>query len=288
MTNLRKIIEDAEKRKVAVGHFNISDIATLNAICGAARELDLPVIIGVSEGEREFIGTKKAAALIHSLRDDGYPVFLNADHTYSLDKIKEAVAAGYDAVIFDGAKLPLEENIKKTREVVDYVKSANPGVLVEAELGYIGVSSKLLEVIPEGAAIEERDLPTADDAARFVKETGIDLLAPAVGNIHGMLKNVPNPNLNIKRIAEIRQTSGVPLVLHGGSGLADDQFVKAIQAGISVVHINTELRLAWRQGIEKALKDSPEEITPYKLLPGAVEAVRKIVLKRLKLFNGMV
>src|SRR3989338_3673106 len=131
MRNLLDIIKEAESKKIAIGHFNISEIAALRAIVRAAKELKVPVIVGVSEGERDFIGTRQAAALIKSLRQEhNLELFLNADHTYSLDKIKEAVAAGFDAVIFDGAKLPLEENIKKTKEVVQYVKSIDPNVLV--------------------------------------------------------------------------------------------------------------------------------------------------------------
>ncbi|MBI4119481.1 MAG: class II fructose-bisphosphate aldolase [Parcubacteria group bacterium] len=288
MENLRSIIENAERRKVAVGHFNISDLVALRAIFEAARSLNVPVIIGVSEGEREFIGVRQAVALICSLRDEyKYPIFSDADHTYALEKVKEAAGAEFDAVIFDGAKLPLEENIKKTKAVVEYLKSRNKNILAEGELGYIGTSSKILESVPEGAAIKDEDLPTADRAERFVKETGVDLLAPAVGNIHGMFKNAPNPDLNIKRISEIREAAGVPLVLHGGSGIKDGDFKAAIKAGISVIHINTEIRVAWRQGLEAALKERPDEIAPYKILPEALERVKRVVTERLKLFNGI-
>lgn len=298
MENLRSIIENAERRKVAVGHFNISDLVALRAIFEAARSLNVPVIIGVSEGEREFIGVRQAVALICSLRDEyKYPIFSDADHTYALEKVKEAAGAEFDAVIFDpalvrkggasGAKMDLDKIIKETKQAVAIAKSMNPDVLVEGELGYIGSSSKILEEIPEGAAIEEKDLPTAEDAARFVEETGVDLLAPAVGNIHGMFKNAPNPDLNIKRISEIREAAGVPLVLHGGSGIKDGDFKAAIKAGISVIHINTEIRVAWRQGLEAALKERPDEIAPYKILPEALERVKRVVTERLKLFNGI-
>jgi fructose-bisphosphate aldolase class II len=290
MKTLREIIQDAEKNKIAIGHFNISDLVALKAIFEAAKNLQLPVIIGVSEGEREFIGTKQIAALVKSLREEfNYPIFLNADHTRSLEKIKEAVEAGFDAVIFDGANLPFEENIKKTKEVVEYVKrvsaSRRTDILVEGELGYIGTSSTILKEIPEGAAIKKEDLTKPEDAARFVKETGIDLFAPAVGNIHGMFKDAPNPDLDIERIKKIREAAGVPLVLHGGSGIKDSDFLAAIDAGISTIHINTEIRLAWRTGMEKTLKEKPDEIIPYKLIPSAVEEIKKAVKNRLKLFS---
>src|SRR3972149_12189386 len=235
MKTLKQIIQEAEKNKTAIGHFNISDCVALKGIFLAAKELNLPVIIGVSEGEREFIGVKRVVDMIKSIREEfsaeggsasggNWPIFLNADHTHSLEKIKEAVEAGFDAVLFDGGKLLLEENIKKTKEVVEYVKSVNPDILVEGELGYIGASSVILKEVPKGAAVEEKDLTKPEEAGLFVKETGIDLLAPAVGNIHGMFKNAPNPNLSIERIAKIRKAAGVPLVLHGGSGTSDADF----------------------------------------------------------------
>jgi fructose-bisphosphate aldolase class II len=144
-----------------------------------------------------------------------------------------------------------------------------------------------LKEIPKDATIKKEDLTKPEEAARFVKETGVDLLAPAVGNIHGMFKNASNPSLDIGRIKEIREVSGAPLVLHGGSGIVDDDFLQAIDAGISIIHINTELRLAWREGIDKALKENPEEIVPYKLLPIVVEEIRKAAYNRLKLFNKL-
>ncbi len=321
MRSLKEIIKEAGENKIAIGHFNISDIVGLKAIFEAARSLNLPVIIGVSEGERDFIGVKQIAALVKSLREEfNYPIFLNADHTHSLEKIKEAVAAGFDAVLFDGSKLPLEENMRQTEEVVEYVKSVNLNILVEGELGYIGAGSVILKEIPKGAAIKPEDLTKPEEAARFVKETGVDLLAPAVGNLHGILTKARslinaddelintdnniginqqnqhesaliaagNPPLDIQRIKDIKKAVEIPLVLHGGSGIKDEDFKAAIEAGISIIHINTELRLAWRQGLEKSLKDNPEEITPYKLLPAAVEEIKKVVDKRLRLFNRLV
>src|SRR3989344_6603624 len=188
MKTLKQIIQEAEKNKTAIGHFNISDCVGLKGIFNAAKELNLPVIIGVSEGEREFIGTKRAALLVKNLREEyNYPIYLNADHTHSLEKIKEAVEAGFDAVLFDGSKLPIEENARFTKEVVALAKQINPNVLVEGELGYIGSSSEILKDVPEGAVMKPEDLTSPDEAAAFVKETGVDLLAPAVGNLHGML-----------------------------------------------------------------------------------------------------
>lgn len=282
-------INKAGSDGVAIGHFNISDIAALNGIWKAAKELNVPIFIGASEGEREFLGVKQVKALVQSLQDEyNYPIFLNADHTYSLEKIKEVVAAGYDSVIFDGAKLSFEENVKCTKEVVEYVKSVNPNILVEAELGYIGQSSKLLDAIPEGPNGQSLKFTTPEEAVQFVNETKIDMLAPAVGNIHGMLKNAPEPKLDIdliKKIKEALKNQQIPLVLHGGSGNSKEDFQNGIKAGINMIHINTEIRVGWRMGLEETLKANPGEVAPYKILPGAENGVYKIVLDKLRLFN---
>ena len=288
MDSLLKIIGQAEKKSAAIGHFNISDCVALKAIFLVAQELNLPIIIGVSEGEREFIGVRRTALLVKNLREEfNWPIFLNADHTHSLEKIKEAAEAGFDAVLFDGGKLPLEENIKETKKAVEIAKNINPEIVVEGEMGYIGGGSTMLDEIPEGAATKGGGLTNPEEAGLFVKETGVDLLAPAVGNLHGILKNAPMPKLDIERIKKIGQAAGVPLVLHGGSGLGDEDFLKAIEAGVSIIHINTEIRLAWRRGMEKSLAQKPEETTPYKLLPIAIEEIAGVVKKRLKLFNKL-
>ncbi|MBI2075371.1 MAG: class II fructose-bisphosphate aldolase [Candidatus Harrisonbacteria bacterium] len=293
MDSLREIIADAAKRKIALGHFNISDIAGLKAIVLAAVEVskelgeEVPVLIGTSEGEREFLGAENAVSLVRNMRGEfGHPIFLNADHTYSLEKVREAALLGYDSIIFDGAKMSLEENIAQTRAAVELAKKINPEIIVEGELGYIGTSSALLEKLPEGAQITEKDLTTPEDAARFVKETGVDLFAPAVGNIHGMLSGAENPALNIARIGEIAKAVSVPLVLHGGSGLKDEEFVAAAKNGMAIIHINTEIRLAWRKGLEKAFAEKPKEVAPYKLLSYSVEEMKQVVGQRLKLFRS--
>jgi fructose-bisphosphate aldolase class II len=281
---LREIVADAQKKKIAIGHFNISDSNQLNGIAAAARELQLPIIIGVSEGEREFLGLKQTVALTRAAAAEfGIPVFVNADHTYSADGCKAAVDAGFDAVIYDGAKLSDEENATHAKEVVAYARQSGRDVLVEAELGYIGTSSKVLDAIPEGAGL---NMTTPEQAEAFVRETGIDLLAPSVGNIHGMLKNVPEPRLDIPRIESVAKSAGVPLVLHGGSGTSDEDFKAAIKAGIAIVHINTEIRVAYRKGLEEALAADKDEVAPYKYLAAGRDAVQKVVKERLSLFSG--
>lgn len=286
MNSLRDYIADAERKGVAIGHFNISNLEALHAVCAAARELNLPVVIGVSEGERDFVGIHEAAALIRAYREEyNQPVFLNADHTYSVEGVKKVIDAGFDAVIFDGVKLSPEENIAATKECVRYARASGRDVIVEAELGNIGQSSKILDKIPEGVATDDKYLTTPEQAKDFVEKTGVDLLAPAVGNMHGMLSKGKNPKLNIERITEIRKACGVPLVLHGGSGTSDEDFQEAIRAGISTIHINTEIRIAFVEALKKSLKENKKEIAPYKIMQPTVDAVKEVVKSRLKLFN---
>ena len=288
MQDLRETIKSAEEKRVAISHFNISNLEALWGIFKAARSLSVPVIIGLSEGERDFTGVRQAVALVKSIREEyDYPIFLNADHTYSFERVKEAVDSGFDAVIFDGTKLPLEENIKFTKECVEYAKASGKNILVEGELGYIGSSSKILDEIPEGSQITPETMTKPEEISRFAKETGIDLVAPAVGNIHGIMRSGHNPALHIERIKELRQASGIPLVLHGGSGISDGDFRKAIEAGVSVVHISSEIRLAYRNALKLSLQENPDEIAPYKFLKPAEKAVEDAVLKRLKLFNNL-
>lgn len=288
MKTLREYVAEAQKSKTAIGHFNIANLEMLHGIFNSAKKLNVPVIIGVSEGERDFVGVKVAVALVKSLREENnFPIFLNADHTYSFERVKEAIDAGYDSVIFDGTELPFDENVAETKKCVEYARSCGRDVIVEAELGFIGKSSKVLEEIPAGVKITEEFLTKPDEARKFIELTGADMLAPAVGNIHGMLKGGVDPALNIERIKEISKTTGIPLVLHGGSGGSVEDFKGAIASGVAIVHISTELRVAYRKALQISLQEDLEQVAPYKYLKPIVLAVQKIVEEKLRLFNGI-
>lgn len=288
MKTLKEYVLEAQEKKIAIGHFNISNSDGVWGVFRAAQSLNVPVIIGVSEGERDFIGVRQIAVMIKSIREQyDYPIFLNADHTYSFDRVKEVIDAGFDSVIFDGAQLPFEENKEITWKCVQYARSSGRDVLVEGELGYIGQSSKVLDRIPEGVDLNLSALTTPDEASEFVTATGVDMLAPAVGNIHGMLRSGIDPKLNIERIKGISDSTGVPLVLHGGSGNSEEDFKNAIANGVAIVHINTELRVAYKQGIMKALSENPDEVAPYKFLRGAVKNVEEVATRKLKVFNNL-
>lgn len=283
MKSLREWLDWAEEKQVAIGHFNVSDSEGFAAVVTAAKDLNLPVIIGVSENERSFLGVAEIRALVNVKQEKGLPVYLNADHTYSIPASMEAIDQKFDAVIIDGAEKPFLENVSMTKEVVDYAKQHHPEMLVEGELGFIGKSSSLHDEIPEG--VSEETQTTADDAKQFVAMTGVDLFAPSVGNIHGLIRT-GEPKLNIKRIKEIAKAVSVPLVLHGASGNTDEEVAKAIKAGIRIVHINTELRLAYKEGIKKSIM-STDEVAPYKFMAEGVEEMKKIVTQKLKVFNGI-
>jgi fructose-bisphosphate aldolase, class II len=271
----------------AIAHFNISNLDQARAIAEVAAELNQPVIIGASEGERTYMGVAMVRKIVDELNQEyDIAIFLNADHTYTFEKVVEVVEAGYDSVIVDGAKLPYEENVALVKKCVDYVRQyeAKTGkrVLVEAELGYIGQSSSLNTALPEG--VTEANLTTAAQAKDFVIRTTIDMFAPAIGNVHGMLIDAPEPKLHIDRLKEIVAAVDVPLVLHGASGNTDTDLEAAIDAGIAIVHINTEIRKAFRDGEKEYIDEHPNEIAPYKFGKEGQEEMKKVVRAKMELY----
>ena len=286
MNTLRGVLTQSERGGVALGHFNVANLVMLKAVLTAASEMHVPVIVGASEGEREFLGTGQLAVLFKSLREElDLEAFLNADHTHSIAKAVEAAKAGFDAVVIDFSALPFEENVARTKETVEAVKAINPAILAEGEIGDIGTGSEIHEEAQNGF----KSLTTPEEAKQFVQSTGIDALAPAVGNMHGMLRSMvqgtTKKHLNIERISEIKEATDVFLTLHGGSGTDDDDFRRAIAGGINIVHINTEIRVAWRQSLEESLAREPNEVAPYKILARVVDSVKRVVSSRLRLFN---
>ena len=286
MQTLREVLEHTQEDGAAAGHFNIADLVLLKAVFAAAKELNSPVLVGASEGERDFLGVRQIAVLVRSLREEfDFPIFLNADHTHTLAKAIEAAKAGFDSIVFDASAQPFEQNVRQTKEAVEALKSINPAILVEGEIGDIGTGSEIHDSAPDLT----KGLTIPAQAKQFVDATGIDVLAPAVGNMHGMLKSMVQgkmrKRLDIARIAQIKSATGALLTLHGGSGTDDADLEKAIAAGINIVHINTELRVAWRRGLEEGLAGQPDEVVPYKILPSAVESVKRVVRSRLQLFN---
>lgn len=282
---LRDVLARLEREGAALGHFNVADQVLLKAVVAAAAETKLPVLVGASEGERGFFGVRQLAALVKSLRQESdLQIFLNADHTHSLAKAIEAANAGFDAVGIDFSALPFEENVTRTKEAVQAIKAVNSAILAEGEIGDIGTGSEIKETAQGGK------LTTTEEARQFVEATGVDILAPAVGNMHGMLKSMvqgkAKKHLDLERVSQIKHAAGVFLTLHGGSGTDDEHFRKAIAAGINIIHINTELRVAWRESLGESLARDSNEVVPYRILRPVVDAVKQVVSSRMRLFHG--
>lgn len=284
MPSLRTFLDRARAEAWAVPHFNISDEAMLKGVCEAAQALRAPLLVGTSEGEDAFIGHRAAVALVRVFRDEcGLAVFLNADHHRSVESATAAVDAGYDSVHIDLSKLPLEENIAGTREVVDYARARRPDISVEGEVGYLVTENS--KVYSGDIEVPRGSLARVADAIRFVRETGVDRLAPAVGTIHGIAAN--RPVVDVERIREIHAAVGsVALVLHGGSGCSDEDVRRAVSAGIANVHFSTELRVAYTRALRQALAAHPDETTPYKFLTAAAAAVRDVAAGKITLFGA--
>lgn len=282
--NSIQILKKAKKKHYAIGQFNVSTDEQIRAIIEAARSLKSPVIIGTSEGERGFIGLNQAVALVSSWqKETRLPIILNADHCKSLESAKKAIDAGYSGVHFDGSGLNFKKNIEITKKVVNYAKNKNPNLLVEGELGYLRGGSEIHGKIE----VKLSDLTRPEQAKKFVEKTGVDSLAIVVGNIHGVETSLKNPPLYLNRIKEIQKS--VPdtfLVLHGGSGIAKKDIKRAIKQGIAKVNINTELRIAYSEKLREEIRNHPEQIKPYKFLTPSVKAMKKIVKKKIKLFES--
>lgn len=288
--DLKEILYNATKEAWSTGHFNASELDQMRAIVEACKEVGAPAIIGTSEGERKHLGLAEAVALCDVMRKEyDIPIFLNADHSKSVESAKAAIDAGYDSVHIDLSALPFEENVKGTKEVVDYVRRQIPNskfqiLSIEGELGYLRGESKIQN---EKIEVSSEDYTKSEEAKEFVEKTGVDRLAIVVGNIHGI--SLDEPDLDIERIRAIRQAvpQEVALVLHAGSGIPDEQIKAAIQAGIANIHINTEIRVAFLDALKKSLSEDLNEVAMYKLDTAAIEAMKKLVKEKLELFGSV-
>lgn len=282
---LRDILIQAQKEHWATGHFNASESDHFRAIAEACFELKAPAIIGLSEGERTHMGLRVAVALRDAFGSEfAIPVFLNADHTKSVEAAKLAVDAGFDSIHIDLSAMAFEENITGTKEIVAYAHAKNSDISVEGELGYLKGESKVQK---EKIEVSTNDYTKPEQALTFVRKTGVNRLAIVVGNIHGI--SLDEPMLDISRIKEIREivSPEVAIVLHAGSGIPDDQIKAAIAAGIANIHINTDMRVAFVNELKHTIIANPDEVAMYKLDESAAKAMKEVVKNKLMLFGAM-
>lgn len=284
MKTLNEYLKDARDGHYAIGHFNFSTEDVLKGIVEASIEAGAPaVMVGTSEGEVEYVGFYEAAALVQAVsKHYNFPVFLNADHFKSFDKCREAIDAGFDTVIIDESKMPFADNISASKKVVEYARSVGRNVTVEGEIGYLRGSSEVQKKVE----ITSADYTKPEDAREFVSKTGVDRLAVVFGNIHGIVTE-QEEKLDIEHFKKIVEAvPDVYYVLHGASGLKDSDVQAAIRAGVTNVHFNTELRVAYTEGLHKALHDKPGETTPYKYLKPGMDEMKKVVLAKVRMFMG--
>lgn len=284
----------AQKSNWVIPHFNISTADMLQTIIEVCYELQSPVIIGLSEGEADFIGYDIARILTTYWRDQSkLPIFLNADHHHSLERAKQAIDNGFDSVNIDCSLQPENENIAETKAVVEYahknarswsvhfsVWSVHFSVNVEGEIGALATQSS--EVLKKKVKIDPATLTTPEQAKRFVNLTEVDRLTVAVGTLHGIEPSGRNPHIDIERLKEIAKVVRVPLTLHGGSGTPVGDIKKALPY-LSNIHINTDLRVAYTKGLRSEVDDTT---TPYKYLQPANDELRKVVREKIKLFGS--
>ena len=284
----KEILKKAQDEKYAIGSFNFSTAEILKAIVAAAKETNSPAIVSTSQKEADFVGIREAAALVEAWRQaTKLPLILNLDHGKDQEEIRKAIAAGYNAIHFDGSSFDYKENVRQTNKVVKYIreveKTFDCSILVEGELGYLRGSSAINDHVLE---IKPEDLTSPEQALDFVEKTGIDSLAVVIGNAHGIFTK-SEEKLDLERLSQIKEAVGDRefLVLHGGSGIPENDVRKAIESGIVKVNVNTELRIAYKESIEKELKDKPKETTPYKILSPALDAVKKVVKEKMEVLG---
>lgn len=277
LENFNEMLLKAKQGKYAVPHFNINNLEWTKYILEECQELDIPVILGVSEGAAKYMGGFDAiVGMVKGLMKNlniTIPVCLHVDHGQSFETCKKAIDAGFTSVMIDASKLPLEENIKVTKEVVEYAHER--GVSVEAEVGHIGGTEDNITSTETNA--------TLDECKVIYENTGIDALAPALGSVHGFYKG--EPNLDFERMATINEALPIPLVLHGGSGIPDEMIKKAIACGTSKINVNTELQASWSKAVREFLNSNEEAYDPRKVIGSGEKALKETVKAKVQLFG---
>ena len=279
LVNMKEMLENAKEGKYAVGQFNINNLEWTIAVLKKAQEMNSPVILGVSQGAARYmcgfnVVSSMVKELIKSLNIT-VPVSLHLDHGDSVEACKQAIDAGFTSVMIDASHYPYNENVAITREVVEYAKEHN--VSVEAELGRVGGQED--DVVSQGVVYAD-----VDECAKFVKDTGVDCLAPALGSVHGPYKG--EPKLGFDEMLKIKLATGKPLVLHGGSGIPEHQIKEAISRGTCKINVNTECQQEWTKIVRETLEKDSSVYDPRKVIGPGMNGIYKVVEEKINLFGS--
>lgn len=275
LVNSRELLRDAQIHGYAVGAFNVENMEMMQAVVAAAEAESAPLMMQTTPSTLRYASTAVFSAMAQAIAGKAkIPVAIHLDHGDSFELCRQAAWDGYTSVMIDGSKLPLEENIALVHRVVQMAGDVPQQPAVEAELGRLGGKEDSLEVTPG------EDIYTdPGEAARFVEETGIDSLAVAIGTAHGFYKG--KPKLDFERLTQLRDAVPIPLVLHGSSGVPDEDVQRAISLGICKVNFATELRVAYTEATRQTLSGDPDLYDPKKFGGPGREAVTKLVRHRI-------
>ena len=278
LVSMTDMLNKALEEKYAVGQFNINNLEWTQAVLQAAQEEKSPIILGVSEGAAKYMGgTKVVVAMVNALMetmDITVPVSMHLDHGSSFETAKEAIDAGFPSVMIDNSAMPIDENIKNTKKVVDYAHAR--GVSVEAEVGTVGGE--------EDGVVGNVIYADAEECKRMVDEAEIDALAAALGSVHGTYAG--EPVLGFDEMKEISELTGTPLVLHGGSGIPEHQIKKAIEFGHTKINVNTELQQVWAKRTREIIASDQDVYDPRKIIGPGKENIIESVKEHMRMFGS--
>jgi ketose-bisphosphate aldolase len=275
LSHIKELVKEAVEGKYALGAFNVHNLETIIGVARAAEEAGSPAIIQVSESAIEYMGLKPVTHLVSTAAKNiaiHQPIALHLDHGKSLDVVFECINAGFSSVHIDLSHLPLDENISLSKQVVQVAHAK--GIWVQGEVGsMVGGHGAL------GGELENIPIAKVEDVVNFVQETGVDAIAAAVGTAHGIYTN---ESINIPLIKDIKTRTMIPFVLHGGSGISDEDLKEAIKAGVNIVNIGTDVKIAFSKTLIKSCLENQQETDPRKLLKPTIEAVKEVVMGRMK------
>ncbi|HHU92096.1 MAG TPA: class II fructose-1,6-bisphosphate aldolase [Halanaerobiaceae bacterium] len=275
---MAEILNKANKEGYAVGGFNINNMEFLQAIVQAAEETRSPLILQTSEGALKYIGMDYVVAMVKAAtKNTSVPVALHLDHGSSFEVIMQCIRNGYSSVMIDGSHYPFEENVRLTQKVVEAAHAV--GVSVEAELGRLGGTEDDLSVDAEDAT-----LTNPEEAEEFVKRTGVDALAIAIGTAHGVYKG--EPKLDFDRLKDIKDRIKIPVVLHGASGIPEADLKKAVSLGVNKVNVNTDFQQAYAERVREVLAKDPEVYDPRKICGPGREAIKAAVIEKIEFLGS--